>query len=165
MARINAPTKIKAFLDLIAWAEGTIGLGDDGYNKIVNPGGYFDSYADHPNKLIQVKPDLKSTAAGRYQQMVKWWPAYKKQLALPDFGPLSQDKLAIQLIRECKAYQDILDGKIESAITKCHSRWASFPGAGYGQPEKSMAALLAQYAKFENAAKVNSTVAALREAE
>lgn len=148
MAQIDAPTQIQCFLDLIAWSEGTAGLGDDGYNKIVNPGGFFTDYSDHPNKLIQLRPGLKSTAAGRYQQLYKFWPTYKKQLKLPDFGPVSQDKLAIQLIRECKAYQDILNGNIATAIKKCSSRWASFSGAGYGQPEHSIEALLDQFGKL-----------------
>ncbi|HHO0939106.1 TPA: glycoside hydrolase family 104 protein [Aeromonas hydrophila] len=148
MAQIDAPTQIKCFLDLIAWSEGTAGVGNDGYNKIVNPGGFFTDYSDHPNKLIQLRPGLKSTAAGRYQQLYKYWPTYKKQLKLPDFGPVSQDKLAIQLIRECKAYQDILNGNIATAIKKCSSRWASFPGAGYGQPEHSIEALLDQFGKL-----------------
>ncbi len=111
-------------------------------------GGFFTDYSDHPNKLIQLRPGLKSTAAGRYQQLYKYWPTYKKQLKLPDFGPVSQDKLAIQLIRECKAYQDILNGNIATAIKKCSSRWASFPGAGYGQPEHSIEALLDQFGKL-----------------
>lgn len=148
MARIDAPAQIKHFLDLIAWSEGTAGLGDDGYNKIVNPGKFFTDYSDHPNQLVQVRPGLKSTAAGRYQQIHRYWPAYKKQLNLPDFGPVSQDKLAIQLIRECRAYQDILDGNIAVAIKKCSSRWASFPGAGYNQPEHSLEALIGQFAQL-----------------
>ena len=56
-----------------------------------------------------------------------------RQLRLPDFGPDSQDKIAIQLIKECKALDDIYEGRIRSAIYKCRSRWASFPpppGAG-----------------------------------
>ncbi|WP_429169392.1 glycoside hydrolase family 24 protein [Aeromonas hydrophila] len=148
MARIDAPAQVKCFLDLIAWSEGTIGRGDDGYNKIVNPGKFFTDYTDHPNQLIKVRPNLDSTAAGRYQQIYKYWPAYKKQLNLPDFGPESQDRLAIQLIKECNAYRDILDGKIATAIKKCASRWASFPGAGYKQPEHTVEALLAQFAKL-----------------
>lgn len=156
MARIDAPAQMKCFLDLIAWSEGTAGLGDDGYNKIVNPGKFFTDYSDHPNQLVQVRPGLKSTAAGRYQQIHKYWPAYKKQLKLADFGPVSQDKLAIQLIRECKAEQDILDGNIATAIKKCSSRWASLPGAGYGQPEHSLEALVEQFGKLGGSIKVEA---------
>ncbi|OTD25460.1 protein lysB [Escherichia coli] len=44
-----------------------------------------------------------------------FWPHYRKQLALPDFSPLSQDRLAIQLIRERGALDDIRAGRIERA--------------------------------------------------
>ncbi len=39
MARISGVSKnLIAFLDLIAWSEGSKGEGADGYNLIVNPG-------------------------------------------------------------------------------------------------------------------------------
>ena len=42
MARLKRISRnLNAFLDMIAFSEGTIGLGDDGYNKLVNPGGFF----------------------------------------------------------------------------------------------------------------------------
>ncbi|MFX3645707.1 lysozyme, partial [Streptococcus suis] len=63
-------------------------------------------------------------------------------LRLPDFSPGSQDKIAIQLIKECKAIGDIEAGRIAEALTKCRSRWASLPGSGYGQHEYSMEKLL-----------------------
>ncbi len=70
----------------------------------------------------------KSTASGRYQQLYLFWPHYRKQLALPDFSPLSQDRLAIQLIHERGALDDIRVGRIERAISRCRNIWASLPG-------------------------------------
>lgn len=143
-----------AFLDMLAWSEGTSTsryTKDDGYDVIV--GGLdspntFASYADHPGILVTVNSrGLKSTAAGRYQQMKRDWPHYKQQLSLPDFGPISQDRLALQHIRECKALPDIHAGHIEVAIIKCRNIWASLPGAGYGQREHKMEDLLAVYKK------------------
>jgi len=148
MARINDVPNVKAFLDMLAWSEGTIGLGNDGYNKLVNPAGFFDSYDDHPNVLVQVSPRLKSTAAGRYQFLSRYWSHYKKLLGLPDFGPVSQDKWAIQLIREQKALEDVKAGRIPAAIAKCSNIWASLPGAGYGQLEHKLERLLAKYQSF-----------------
>ena len=40
---------------------------------------------------------------------------------------------------------DIELGNISVALTKCSSRWASLPGAGYGQHINSMDSLLAAY--------------------
>lgn len=139
---------MKAFLALIAHSEGTKDIGEDGYNVVVGTRRsqpiFFGSYHDHPRLLVVVRRDdpytpayegLFSTAAGRYQILANIYDFYKKELDLPNFGPHSQDKIAIRLITECKAIDDILKGKIEHAIDKCKSRWASFPGAGYGQPE------------------------------
>lgn len=140
---------MKAFLDMIAFSEIGISLlkvSDNGYNVCVgstpkNPI-LFNSYAAHP-RIRSIA--LNSDAAGRYQFMGKYWEYYKKQLNLPDFGKESQDKWAIQLIRECKAIEDIEAGRFREAVYKCRSRWASLPGAGYGQPENSIVALEAAY--------------------
>jgi muramidase (phage lysozyme) len=139
---------LTAFLDMLAFSEGTKGLGDDGYNKLVNPGGFFDSYATHPNIKIEVRPGLISTAAGRYQQLGKYWQHYRTRLDLPDFGPASQDAWAVQLIREQHALADVEAGRIEAAVAKCANIWASLPGAGYNQPEHPLEALLAKFTEF-----------------
>lgn len=135
-----------AFLDMIAWAEGTTRVpgSDDGYNVIVT-GVLFDGYADHPRRLMQVRPGLKSTAAGRYQLLARYWDAYRKTLGLHDFSPLSQDTVAIRQISERGALPDIDAGRISEAIAKVKNIWASLPGAGYGQPEHPYGALLAAY--------------------
>lgn len=136
----------KAFLDMIAWSEGTAGKGDNGYNVVVG-GKLFDGYLDHPRIKVKVREGLWSTAAGRYQVLERFFDHYRVTLGLPDFGPDSQDRIALQLISECKALADIDDGRIEAAIRKCASRWASFPGAGYGQPENKIGKLLDAYTK------------------
>jgi muramidase (phage lysozyme) len=145
MSRITADqaggSNIVAFLDTIANSEGTEGKGDDGYNMIVSPGGFFTSYADHPRKLVQVRPGLQSTAAGRYQILEHNFDVYKTQLKLPDFGPLSQDLIAIQMIKECRAIQLLQVGQFDEAVYRCSSRWASFPGNNDDQPEVALAVL------------------------
>jgi len=136
---------LNAFLDAIAKSEGTWGKGDDGYDVLVG-GRFFDGYADHPRIAVDLpKLGIKSTAAGRYQILARYFDAYKKQLGLKDFGKASQDAIAVQLIRECHALEDIEKGRIEEAIKKCASRWASLPNAGYGQHEQSMNFLVSAY--------------------
>lgn len=140
-----------AFLDLIAWSEGTDNARqptrDRGYDVAVG-GSLFDGYADHPRRLVALpKLGIKSTAAGRYQILSRLYDHYRVSLALPDFSPPSQDRIAVQLIRECRAIDDIKAGRIEKAITKCRSRWASLPGAGYGQHEHALGPLLAAYSR------------------
>jgi len=135
---------LKAFLDMIAVSEGTAGKGDDGYNVIVG-GSLFESYADHPRKLVWIRPGLASTAAGKYQLLSRYYDAYKKQLNLPNFSPLSQDLIAIQQIKERGALQDIEKGYISIAIDKVKNIWASLPGAGYNQHENKLDKLITAY--------------------
>ena len=142
-------TNLKAFLDTIAFSEGTDRppqpTKDRGYDVIVG-GGLFKGYSDHPRQLVDLpKLGIKSTAAGRYQILARYYDAYKKQLKLLDFSPASQDKIAIQLIKECKALDDVNAGRIAEALTKCRSRWASLPGAGYGQHEHTLENLVSTY--------------------
>lgn len=141
---------LKAFLDLIAASEigpALLAVSDNGYDVLVGSTPMhpmlFDSYAAHPRIHNAA---MNSDAAGRYQFMGRYWDAYRAQLRLPDFGRDSQDRWAIQLIRECHALDDIEAGRITDAVTKCRSRWASFPGAGYpGQHMNRMDDLVAAY--------------------
>lgn len=144
-----------AFLDMLAFAEGTGHIGDDGYDVVVGSTParpiLFRDYARHPNVLVgfryQSSAAGESTAAGRYQILHRIAEHYIAQLRLPDFGPESQDRIALQLIRECRAVEDIEAGRIDRAIAKCCSRWASLPGAGYGQHEQSLTRLRRAYAE------------------
>jgi len=138
-----------AFLDAIAFSEGTDNgrqrTNNHGYDVIVG-GGLFTSYADHPRKLVALPSlGIKSTAAGRYQLLSRYFDAYKKTLGLKDFSPLSQDLIAIQQIRERKALQLIQAGQFEQAVRQVRNIWASLPGAGYGQHEHKLENLLAAY--------------------
>ena len=47
-----------------------------GYDVIVG-GELFTDYSDHPRKLVTLNPKLKSTGAGRYQLLSRWWDAYR----------------------------------------------------------------------------------------
>ena len=67
---------------MLAWSEGTDNrrqkTRNHGYDVIVG-GGYL-LVLDHPRKLVTLNPKLKSTGAGRYQLLSRWWDAYRKQL-------------------------------------------------------------------------------------
>lgn len=131
----------KAFLTMIATAEGTVNLGDNGYNVLVG-GSLFTGYADHPRKAVYLpKYKIKSTAAGRYQILSRYYTFYKKLLKLKDFSPASQDAIAIQMIKEQHALEDVDEGRVDAAIKKVSNIWASMPGAGYGQREVAIASL------------------------
>lgn len=157
MAKLNTISKnLNAFLDTIAYAEGTSTSSltrDDGYDVIVTGVGgkeIFSDYSRHPFVNRKAKDingkGLFSSASGRYQHMRVHWEHYRDLLHLPDFGPESQDRWAIQLIRERKALPLIEHGDFEMAIKTVANLWASLPGANYaGQPMRSMKVLKEVY--------------------
>ena len=154
MAKLNeveaGGRNVLAFLDMLAVSEGTDDgrqpTRDDGYDVLVG-GKLFNSYADHPNVLVKLSPTLSSTAAGRYQILYRYWPHYKALLKLPDFGPLSQDRYAVQQLKEQRALADIQAGRFDKAVAKVRNIWASLPGAGYGQHEQKIERLRDAYVR------------------
>ena len=61
--------------------------------------GLFTDYSI-TSQTCHAKPkNSKSTGAGRYQLLSRWWDAYRKQ-RLKDFSPKSQDAVALQQIKE-----------------------------------------------------------------
>ena len=95
----------KAFLDMLAWSEGTDNgrqkTRNHGYDIIVS-GELFTDYSDHPRKLVTLNPKLKSTGAGRYQLLpvggMPTWLKLKRLLSK------SQDAVALQQIKERFTY-------------------------------------------------------------
>ena len=154
MAKITAAEaggqNVVAFLDMLAWSEGTDNgrqrTNDHGYDVLVG-GGLFTDLSKHPAKLVRLSPKLSSTAAGRYQFLSRTWGVLQKQLRLPDFGPLSQDKGCIELIRGRKALPAVQAGQFDRAVALCAKEWASLPGAGYGQHEQNLEKLRTVYQK------------------
>lgn len=138
----------RAFLDMIAYSEGT--AGPNGYRTMFG-GTLARSLADHPRQVFtftnKINQTLKTTAAGRYQFLMRTWDALAKQLDLPDFGPASQDAAALELVRQRGALKDVDAGRVSAAIAKCAPIWASLPGAGYNQPERKLTALLSTFSQ------------------
>lgn len=153
-----ADANTAAFLAMIRKAEGT--AGQNGYRTLFG-GALFDSYADHPRIAKQFRngngQTLWTTAAGAYQFMAvspiptggqtrsNTWDRIAAKLGLPDFSPASQDAAAVELIREAGALGDVRAGRFDQAVSKVKGIWASMPGAGYAQPEKSLDALRLAY--------------------
>ncbi len=129
---------LRAFLALIRYCEGT--GGPDGYRTLFG-GGLFDSFADHPRRLVQRElggKRITSSAAGAYQFLAHTWDECARALNLPDFSPASQDAAAVYLIERRGALGDVEAGRLDAAIAKCAREWASLPGSPYGQPTKTI---------------------------
>ena len=77
MVEIN--NQRKAFLDMLAWSEGMITdvrkPRNHGYDVIV-AGRLQPPLLLRSLQLIRPTPKLKSTGAGRYQLLSRWWDAY-----------------------------------------------------------------------------------------
>lgn len=136
---------MQAFLHMIRVGEGTSDA--DGYRKMFG-GDLFDSFDDHPRKLntrqTKIGP-LSSTAAGAYQFRSVTWDEMRKKYGFEDFSPHCQDEAAIGLIDRAGAVSDVIGGRFHEAVKKCRKTWASLPGAGYMQPEKTFAQALESY--------------------
>lgn len=131
-------TNTDPFLDMIAKSEGTFGHGDNGYNIIVG-GQTFDDYSTHPNVKVWIHSIQNySTAAGRYQIIHPTFLHLCEKYGYSDFSPATQDAMAIDLISEAGALDDMESGRFNDAVTKCAHIWASLPGAGYGQHENAL---------------------------
>lgn len=155
--------KFRAFLDLIAFSEGTSShplTKNAGYDVIVtgiNGPSVFTDYSDHPfahggHVQFRLNPPEYSTAAGRYQLLAHYWLAYRPQLHLADYSPSNQDIVALQQMKERDAFQPLVMDNPAGAITACSNIWASFPGNDYGQGGRSMSTLLAKYRELLNGA-------------
>ena len=123
MVEIN--NQRKAFLDMLAWSEGTDNgrqkTRNHGYDVIVG-GELFTDYSDHPRKLVTLNPKLKSTGAGRYQLLSRWWDAYRKQLGLKD--SLRKVRTLWHCSRLARGALPMIDrGDIRQAIDRCSNIW------------------------------------------
>ena len=136
-----AHENLKAFLTMIQYAEGT--YGQNAYRMLYG-GKLFGDYSVHPNTAV-TKGGVTSTAAGAYQILYRTWQSVQPVLALPDFSPTSQDRAAIELVRRRGALEDVMAGRFGDALYKCRKEWASLPGAGYGQGERSWDYLVQVY--------------------
>lgn len=150
-AGIDQAKNVRAFLDAIAWAEGTARQPDP-YRVCYGYSHTIADLSDHPAitgewtgkrlpdaicKAAGKGPGCVSTAAGRYQILGPIWRTIRDRLGLEDFGPQSQDEAAIELLRESGALRYVQSGQFQSAVTRARRTWASLPNAGWGQPERS----------------------------
>ncbi|WP_241020980.1 glycoside hydrolase family 104 protein [Burkholderia sp. Ac-20344] len=148
-------TNLRAFLDMIAMSEigpSLLANSDNGYNVVVGGSLFDNGYADHPRIVVRTRYGL-SDAAGRYQAMAavpgqiktNTWDWISARLGLTDFSPASQDAMATYILQWKGAYNDVLAGNIQSAISKVAGQWASLPGSPYGQSPHDMGTVLSWY--------------------
>jgi muramidase (phage lysozyme) len=155
--RLTRNLRVKAMLTVLAFTEGT---GTD-YGKVVDgvvlTSPYFPelvgkknvSVTDltrHPDILVQVNSNIKSTAAGRYQFIKGTWDSLK----MVDFSASSQDIAAVRLMQQANMIEPLLADDLEEAVQQGAPVWASLPtatGASFygGQTARSMAQIRQVY--------------------
>ena len=95
MVEIN--NQRKAFLDMLAWSEGTDNgrqkTRNHGYDVIVG-GELFTDYSDHPRKLVTLNPNSNQQAPDATSSF-PLVDAYRKQLGLKDFSPEKSGRCGI----------------------------------------------------------------------
>ena len=121
---------VSKYLSFLGSAEGA------DYNTIVG-GSKFEDYSKHPGIVGVTTAEGPSTAAGKYQITKTTYDQYAKKLGITDFSPESQDKIALELIKDKGALEDVQKGDYDSANKKLGGVWASLPSSTYNQPKRS----------------------------
>lgn len=144
---------VQAFLEMIRHCEGT--MYPDGYYF------YFGSREDNDKRLPDLHDhpgvsyaqhyvnkagkSITTTAAGAYQFIHSTWRGLQAKLSLPDFEEHSQDLAALELLSEQNCVSRLMEGDFNYALSKANTIWASLPGAGVDQPERSLAEVTSLY--------------------
>jgi tape measure domain-containing protein len=128
---LKAPN-VRAALDTIKKAEHA------DYDTLFG-GGKFTDFSKHPGfKGARYKGKIQS-ASGAYQIQRKTYRGLREMTGLSDFSPETQDMMAVALLYQRGALGNILRGDFKGGFWNSRKEWASFPGAGYGQGERSQA--------------------------
>lgn len=150
VTQAQAQANVAAFLAMIRKAEGT--AGPDGYRTLFG-GSLFESFNDHPRVRFYERADEfirngrkdYTTAAGAYQITETTFNALARRLGVAGFSPEVQDAMAVELIREAGALEDVRAGRLQAALNKVGRIWASLPTATTVQPKRSLGYVQAAY--------------------
>lgn len=136
LAQLTQNPQVRKFLDLVATTEGV----KHGYNTGFG-NTQLTSLVSHPKVMAAFKQTdgktNKTSAAGRYQFLGSTWDDVSNKLGLRDFGPLSQDIAAVELMRRNGSLDKVLAGDFNGAVKLAGQTWASLPSSPYAQPKRS----------------------------
>ena len=131
---------VRATLDMIAEAEvgrDATRTSDQGYFATFSGKRYNGDLSTHPNVYGSfIGRDGKrhsSNAAGRYQFLKSTYDDLSRRYGFKDFTPRTQDMMAIALMMDVGALDDIMAGQIERALPKLGKRWAALPQSRLGR--------------------------------
>lgn len=141
LATYLANPNVQKMLRVIGQAEGTVNSKYADPYRVGFGGRAIDSLDAHPNILADFTQTdgtkNKTSAAGAYQFLKSTWDEEANELGLKDFSPRSQDLAAINRLRKRGALDDVLNGRMDVAVSKLGNEWASLPSSPYAQPKRS----------------------------
>lgn len=141
LAGYLANPNVQKMLRVIGQAEGTVNSKYADPYRVGFGGRAIDSLDAHPNILADFTQTdgtkNKTSAAGAYQFLKSTWDEEANELGLKDFSPRSQDIAAINRLRKRGALDDVLNGRMDVAVSKLGNEWASLPSSPYAQPKRS----------------------------
>jgi muramidase (phage lysozyme) len=131
----------------IAFAEGTRGRGEDGYNVIYSYQ-YVSNCDRHPNRVVC--SGICSSAAGRYQFLNTTWNDLRTS-GISAFNPEHQERASAVLIRRrgvtVPAGRAMNSTEFTNAMNALSWEWASLPPGRYGQPVKTLSEMRSDYCR------------------
>ncbi len=161
MARISALEagghNVVAFLDMLAASTHSMWVldhSDDGYNVLEGSHGPIEhEHVYVAQRLLTFRtyetfPPLDGVTvseAGRYQLAELDYWRYAERLGLDDFSPLSQDRIAVEQMRERHALPLIQSGHIGTAIAACANVWPHLSPKDFGNDPQRHALLMTAY--------------------
>lgn len=122
---------VRAVLDMLAATElGKDGANGAGYDVVFGGGDQrITDFSAHPGTKGYYKDTTgklrSSTAAGRYQFLQSTVKDLQKRYGFSDFTPQTQDAMAVALMMDVDALDDVMRGDINAALPKLGKRWAS----------------------------------------
>ena len=126
----QSQSNIDNYLEFLSKAEGA------DYDTIVG-GGKFKDFSKHPGVVGTTTKEGPSTAAGKFQITKTTYDDVAPKIGVTDFSPESQKKIALKLIEDKGALEDVQKGDYEAANAKLGKVWASLPSSPYKQPKRS----------------------------
>jgi muramidase (phage lysozyme) len=83
----------------------------------------FTDFSTHLGPCV----DGKNTAAGMYQTLKDTWKVRIENMGLTDFSPMTQDLIAVDILRTIHALDAVMSGDLPSALEKASAQWSSLP--------------------------------------
>ena len=128
---VDYNSNVDNYLEFLNKAEGS-----PKSNTIVG-GGEFNDYSRHPGVVGVTTKEGPSTAAGKWQITKTTYDDIAPKIGVTDFSEESQKKIALKLIQDKGALEDIQKGDYKTANEKLGGVWASLPSSPYSQSKRS----------------------------